>query len=224
MTIEEQPGFDPRLAWASEGGTLLAGACPVLVVVDILRFTTAVEVAVANGALVVPERWAGRERQGLSSLSPVSLLGVPAGTRVTLASPNGATVSLDLADAGAVVLAGCLRNASAVAAAARDLGGPVGVVAAGERRLDGSLRPAVEDLVGAGAILHALGGRPSPEARAAIAAFLDAAPDLASVLAACISGRELAARGLAGDLRMAAGLDVSQAVPRLSGGVFGQLS
>ena len=43
MTFEEQPGFDPRLAWASEGGTLLAGACPVLVVVDILRFTTAAE-------------------------------------------------------------------------------------------------------------------------------------------------------------------------------------
>jgi 2-phosphosulfolactate phosphatase len=224
MTFEEQPGFDPRLAWASEGGTLLAGACPVLVVVDILRFTTAVEVAVAHGALVVPERWAGRERHGPSSLSPVSLLGVPAGTRVPLASPNGATVSLDLAGAGAVVLAGCLRNASAVAAAARDLGGPVGVVAAGERRVDGSLRPAVEDLVGAGAILHALGGRLSPEARAAVAAFLDAAPDLASVLAACISGRELAARGLAGDLRMAAGYDVSQAVTRLSGGAFGQLS
>jgi len=118
MTIEEQPGFDPRLAWASEGGTLLAGVCPVLVVVDILRFTTAVEVAVTHGARVIPERWVGREGPGLSSLSPVSLLGIPAGTRVTLASPNGATVSLDLADAGAVVLAGCLRNASAVAASA----------------------------------------------------------------------------------------------------------
>jgi 2-phosphosulfolactate phosphatase len=224
MTIEEQPSFDPRLAWASEGGTLLAGACPVLVVVDILRFTTAVEVAVAHGALVVPERWTGRERHGPSSLSPASLLGVAAGTRVALASPNGATVSLDLADAGAVVLAGCLRNAPAVAAAARDLGGPVGVVAAGERRVDGSLRPAVEDLIGAGAILHALGGRPSPEARAAVAAFLDAAPDLASVLTACISGRELADRGLAGDLRMAGEHDVSQAVPRLSGGGFAQLS
>ena len=224
MTFEEQPAFDPRLAWASEGGTVLAGVCPVLVVVDILRFTTAVEVAVTHGARVIPERWVGREGPGLSSLSPVSLLGIPAGTRVTLASPNGATVSLDLADAGAVVLAGCLRNASAVAAAARDLGGPVGVVAAGERRLDGSLRPAVEDLVGAGAILHALGGRPSPEARAAMAAFLDAAPELASVLATCISGRELAARGLTADLRLAAEHDVSQAVPRLSGGVFGQLS
>jgi 2-phosphosulfolactate phosphatase len=224
MTIEEQPGFDPRLAWASEGGTRLAGVCPVLVVVDILRFTTAVEVAVTHGARVIPERWAGREAPGRYSLSPVSLLGIPAGARVTLASPNGATVSLDLAGAGAVVLAGCLRNASAVAAAARDLGGPVGVVAAGERRLDGSLRPAVEDLVGAGAILHALGGRPSPEARAAVAAFLDAAPDLPSVLATCISGRELAARGLTADLRLAAEHDVSQAVPRLSGGAFAQLS
>jgi len=161
MTIEDQAGFDPRLAWASEGGTLLAPVCPVLVVVDILRFTTAVEVATTNGAQVIPRRWPAREGPDgagppLDPLSPVSLLEVPAGTRMELAR--------------------CLRNASAVAAAARDLGRPVGVVPAGERRPDGSLRPAVEDLIGAGAILHALGGRPSPEARAAVAAFLDAAP------------------------------------------------
>jgi 2-phosphosulfolactate phosphatase len=133
-------------------------------------------------------------------------------------------VSLAVAEAGAVVLAGCLRNASAVAAAARDLGGPVGVVAAGERRRDGSLRPAVEDLIGAGAVLHALGGQPSPEARAAVAAFLDAAPDLPATLATCISGQELTAQGLTGDLRLAAEHDVSQAVPRLSGGAFAQPS
>ena len=84
MTIEDQPGFDPRLAWASEGGALLARVCPVLVVVDILRFTTAVDVAVASDAQVVPARWPVREGPGRAgpdrySLSPVSLLGVPAG-------------------------------------------------------------------------------------------------------------------------------------------------
>ena len=221
MTEQEQPGFDPRLDWAAEGATLLARACPVLVVVDVLRFTTAVEVAVARDAQVVPRRWPG---WGSSSLSPVSLLGTAPGARVELASPNGATVSLAAAEAGAVVLAGCLRNASAVAEVARDLGGPVGVVAAGELRQDGSLRPAVEDLVGAGAVLHALGGHPSPEARAAVAAFLDAAADLPSVLAGCASGRELAARGLEADLRLAAEHDVSRTVPRLEGGAFAQLS
>ncbi len=64
----------------------------------------------------------------------------------------------------------------------------------------------------------------SAVAGAAVAAFLDAAPDLPSALATCASGRELAARGLAGDLRPAAEHDVSQAVPRLSGGVFAQPS
>ena len=231
MTPEDQPGFDPRLSWAAEGAVVLAQVCPVLVVVDVLRFTTAVEVAVARGARVVPLPWPGREApargasgSGPYSLSPVSLLDVPAGTRVELASPNGATVSLAAARAGAVVLAGCLRNASAVAAAARGLGGPVAVVAAGERRPDGTLRPAVEDLLGAGAVLRALGGTPSPEARAAVAAFLDAAADLPAVLAGCVSGRELAARGRAADLRLAAEHDVSRVVPRLAGGGFAQLS
>jgi 2-phosphosulfolactate phosphatase len=231
VTPEDQPGFDPRLSWAAEGAVVLAQVCPVLVVVDVLRFTTAVEVAVARGARVVPLPWPGREAPGPGasgsgpySRSPVSLLGVAAGTRVALASPNGATVSLAAARAGAVVLAGCLRNASAVAAAARGLGGPVAVVAAGERRPDGTLRPAVEDLLGAGAVLRALGGTPSPEARAAVAAFLDAAADLPAVLAGCVSGRELAARGEAADLRLAAEHDVSRVVPRLAGGGFAQLS
>jgi 2-phosphosulfolactate phosphatase len=126
VTEQEQAGFDPHLEWAAEGAAALAQACTVLVVVDVLRFTTAVEVAVARGARVVPHRWPGR---GPSSLSPVSLLAVPPGTRLELASPNGATVSLAAADAGAVVLAGCLRNASAVATAARGLAGDLRLAA-----------------------------------------------------------------------------------------------
>ena len=57
-----------------------------------------------------------------------------------------------------------------------------------------------------------------------MAAFLQAADDLPATLAGCASGRELAARGLAGDLRLAAELDVSRVVPCLAGEAFAQLS
>ena len=60
----------------------------------------------------------------------------------------------------------------------------------------GSLRPAVEDLVGAGAILAALDpAQPSPEAVTAVAAFQAAAPDLGRFLAGCASARELSEQG-----------------------------
>lgn len=100
------------------------------------------------------------------------------------------------------------------------------VIAAGERwvqaeELTGSLRPAVEDLVAAGAILAALGAaRPSPEAEVAIAALRAAALDPARFLAGCASGRELHERGLAQDVDLAAQVDVSQAVPYLVDGAY----
>jgi 2-phosphosulfolactate phosphatase len=92
------------------------------------------------------------------------------------------------------------------------------LAAAGERRPEGALRPAVEDLLGAGAVLHALGGRPSPEARAAVAAWRRC--DLPGDLLACASGRELAALGRAAEVQLAAEHDVSRVVPVLRDGAF----
>jgi 2-phosphosulfolactate phosphatase len=117
-----------------------------------------------------------------------------------------------------VLLAGCLRNASAVAAAARTVGGPVGIVPAGERWPDDTMRVAVEDAIGAGAIAATLPDR-SPEAELAAAQFA-AARDrgLLDVLAATSSGRELRAGGCADDVELAADLDASTAVPTLAEG------
>jgi 2-phosphosulfolactate phosphatase len=215
--------------------------CSTLVIVDVLSFTTAVDVAVARGASVQPwaildERAAEAARAsgavlGVSrrhvtaeqpySLSPPTLAKIPSGTRLLLPSPNGAMLTVLASSFGGLVIAGCLRNASAVAAQLRASRLPLGVIAAGERWADGSLRPAIEDLIGAGAIIGQLdGARPSPEAEIAAAAFNHARQRLDAVLSDSVSGRELIELGYADDVRMAVELDVSGAVPLLVDGAY----
>ncbi|MFV0256849.1 MAG: 2-phosphosulfolactate phosphatase, partial [Acidimicrobiales bacterium] len=154
----------------------------------------------------------------------------PAGTGLVLPSPNGSTIAYEASRLGvAHVAAGCVRNAGAVAQVASILadGAPIGVIAAGERWPGGVLRPAVEDLLGAGAVLAALDPSASisapgcsPEADAARAAFVAARPRLPDVLAATGSGRQLIGRGWDDDVAMAAAHNSSWAVPLLVGDVF----
>ncbi|HEX9987004.1 MAG TPA: 2-phosphosulfolactate phosphatase [Chloroflexia bacterium] len=227
----DQSEFDIRQEWGLRGVEVLAPISDVVIVVDVLSFSTCVDVAVGRGAAVYPCRWrdesAGeyaeaveailalphRVAAGGYSLSPTSLMGIPEGTRLVLPSPNGST--LTLAAGGTVTLAGCLRNARVVAEAAQGLRERIGVIAAGERWPDGSLRAAVEDLLGAGAIIHYLAGKKSPEAVVAEAAFVRVKEDLPGWLTQCSSGKELVERGFAGDVELAAELNASECVPIL---------
>jgi 2-phosphosulfolactate phosphatase len=224
-----------RCEWGVDSLDVLERA-DVVIVVDVLSFSTCVDIAVARGATILPHPWkdtAARElaarRQAVLavtrgepgySLSPASFLQAPSGLRCVLPSPNGAAVALRAAAAGATVLAGCLRNHRAVAAAACERGSTFNVCPAGERWPDGSLRFAIEDWLGAGAILRGLPGRRSPEASAAIAAFESARHALGDHLSVCASGLELARRGFAHDVELAAQLDVSPEIPLLEEGAF----
>lgn len=154
------------------------------------------------------------------NLSAPTLRAIPEGTKLVLPSPNGSHISF--VAQGKPVFAACLRNAGAVAEAVRaQVGaGSVAVIAAGERWPDGSLRPAIEDLIGAGAVIEALGGRASPEARIARAGFLSAKAELRDVLRGCASGLELIDRGFPQDVEIAAEINVSRSVPVLRDGAF----
>ncbi len=242
----EQTGFDLRFGWGPNGLRRLAPGAAAVVIVDVLSFSTAVDVALGRGVTVLPYRWhdgseaayaeandavvaAHPPEPGRPSLRPSSLVTADAGLRLVLPSPNGSALTFGAAEAGATaVLVGSLRNATAVGAEAARLaalaGGSLAVIAAGERwrGTTGPLRPAIEDLLGAGAILTAvepaLGGPSvSPEARVAMAAFADARPDLADRLATCGSGRELAGKGREDDVALAADLDASPLAPTLRG-------
>ena len=229
--IFDQQEFDIRCEWGEHGVAVLAPISDVIIIIDVLSFSTSVDVAVTQGAIVFPYRWrddtarayavsvgatlAGPGRNpSMYSLSPASLTGIPKGTRLVLPSPNGAT--LTLAAKPTPVLAGCLRNAGAVAAVARTYGRKIAVIPAGERwKDDGSLRPAFEDLIGAGAIISHLDGRRSPEALVALAAFRAVEAELDHALRQCSSGKELLEWGFAPDVMLAAQLNVSTCAPVL---------
>src|SRR5262249_34796134 len=142
-----------------------------------------------------------------------------AGTGLVLPPPTGAAVWP--ASRAAATSTACLRNARAVAERARQSGARTfAVIPAGERWPDGSLRPAVEDWIGAGAVLAHLPGRRSPEADMAIAAFERIAGRVLDVLEGSSSGKELIARGFVEDVALAADLDVSTLGPKLQDGAF----
>jgi 2-phosphosulfolactate phosphatase len=214
-----QAGYDVRFEWGMAGAVALAPSSDVVVVVDVLRFTTAVEVAVSRGSEVTPLPWTGGESaEARAMLSPALLAETPPAGRFELPSPNGSAISVAVSRCGVPVVAGCLRNATAVSRLGASAGDRISIIAAGEQWPDGSLRPALEDLVGCGAILAGLpAAGMSPEARAAADAFR---PQRVSELGGVVSARELVERGLEVDLAWAFALDVSDVVPCLEGGSF----
>ncbi|MEZ4235577.1 MAG: 2-phosphosulfolactate phosphatase [Myxococcota bacterium] len=112
-------------------------------------------------------------------------------------------------------LAGCLRNAAAVAGAAMQIGHRITIVAAGERWPSGETRPALEDWIGAGAVVARMAAERTPEASAAQAGFKEIRFRLLASLLACRSGQELAERGYPEDVRWAAELDANRRAPLL---------
>jgi 2-phosphosulfolactate phosphatase len=232
--IFDQSESDVRCEWGEHGVKMLAPISDVVIVVDVLSFSTAVEIATSQGATVFPYRWkdetahayaasvgaevADKKNRNNRSLSPASLLNLPAGARLVLPSPNGSTLSL-LAGPTPVLL-GCLRNCEAVALSAMKMGSRVTVIPAGERWEDASLRPCFEDLVGAGAIIKFLRGSLSPEALIARTAFESARAQLYEHLRSCSSGKEKVARNEECDVKLASELNASSCVPILSAGAF----
>jgi 2-phosphosulfolactate phosphatase len=231
----DQSKFSIRCEWGERGASALASISDVVVIVDVLSFSTCVDIATSRGATVFPYRWkdssceefaaarnaivaVGRGVAGKFSLSPASLENIPAGTRLVLPSPNGAALSFCTDDT--VTMCGCLRNCRAVAECASRLGRTIALIPAGEKWEDGSLRPAVEDLIGAGAIIQHLKGERSPEAEAAMAAFENAADDLENYLRNCASGRELLERGFESDVVLASRFDCSRSAAVLKNGAY----
>lgn len=222
--------------WGMNGLRAIASG-NVVVIVDVLSFSTATTVAVGRGAEILPCDWneehaaslayaeraevASRRGRGKFSLAPASLMKIARGTRLVLPSPNGSTLAFAARELDAeTVLIGCFRNAAAVARWASKQARDVAIIAAGERWDDGTIRFAIEDWLGAGAIISHIVGNRSAEAESAAASFERLRYSIPTVLSSCPSGRELIAAGYPEDIDIASQLDVDAAVPLLGGNAF----
>lgn len=224
------------LEWGPQGLRMLSETCECVVLVDVFSFSTSVAVAVARGAAVWPhtgheraEELAraigatlvrGRNMREGRTMSPASLLGVQDGERLIMPSDNGSVISHAALMSGLTVVAGSLRNASAVARWLSGRFATIGLVPAGEEWPDGAMRVCYEDLIGAGAIaagMADLGGETgmTPEVLAAAAAFRARAS-----LVEVPSGRELVERGFAEDVRLAEEVDSDDVIPLLRNGRY----
>jgi 2-phosphosulfolactate phosphatase len=245
----QQRAYHVRFEWGLPGAMAIANEADIAVVVDVLSFTTTLSVALDEGTEVLPYRWKDESaiayaaeheavlavsrdaaRPGDISLSAQTIRTAPPTSRLVLPSPNGSTICWHLASTVPTVLGASLRNADAVARWIYDNHSPgtttVAVIAAGEQWPDGALRPGVEDLWGAGAVLSALLESGllgfSPEAKVAAQAYDAVAGDIASHLRACASARELIDNGYGIDVEVALETGHSHSVPVLHGNRFVQ--
>ncbi len=244
LSVHRQRAYRVRFDWGVQGAEAVAADAEVTVVIDVLSCTTTLSVGLDAGVVVLPYPWmddtaasyaaehhaalaVGRAQAatGQFSLSPQSLRTTELPERLVLPSPNGSTIVSQVATRTAACTAACLRNASAVAAwiaARHSHPAAVAVIAAGERWDDATLRPAVEDLWGAGAVIAGLVAAGwdglSPEAELARHGYESVRDRELEALLGCPSGRELTDAGYQADVEIAAEVDASATVPLLVDG------
>ena len=248
-TFSQHP-YRCKLDWGLRGACQAAERGDILVIVDTLSFSTAVACAVHQGGIVFPcsktedtaafaQRIGGEAavnrrdvpQNGRFSLSPLTYLGLEPGTRIVLASPNGATCSR-LSREVPYLFTGAFVNSEAVATAVSQILSTtnlcVTVIACGEQwskpSSEGQLRVAIEDYLGAGAILSYLRQEKSPEARVCEGSFRSVQNHLEEIIWDCGSGRELRESGFEADVRYALKLNLFDSVPVMRGECFEQVS
>lgn len=231
-----------KVEWGRRGAREAAERGDIVIVVDVLSFSSTVVTALHAGCEIFPypphldgnayaakiggEYILGRSEAakfGKATLSPASFNSSHKGKKFVLTSLNGAFCTW-IADKVPALLTGSLLNASTAARAANQISNQlkanITVVPCGEQwndpaKNEDTLRPSIEDYLGAGAILSLLGGEKSPEAEVCIGAFLSAKYKISRLIWDCASGRELRAKGFEADVTHCARLDAYSTVPLL---------
>ncbi|MDQ0270432.1 2-phosphosulfolactate phosphatase [Cytobacillus purgationiresistens] len=239
----EQSPYEVRVEWGRRGARDAASRGDIVIIVDVLSFSSTVISALRYGSIIYPfppnldgRGYANKvganyilgraeaTKIGNPTLSPGTFNHGHSNKKYVLSSLNGAFCTW-VASKVPALLIGSLINASSVASVANQLRiktkANITVIPCGEqwsdaRENEDALRPSIEDYLGAGAILSYLNGKKSPEVEVCIGAFKHSKQKLNELVWECGSGRELRERGFAEDVKYCSHLNVDQTVPILN--------
>jgi len=233
------------MEWGARGVREAANRGDIIIIVDVLSFSTTVITAIHHGAIIFPypaykdgkesnyaervgaELIFGRAESmklGNPTLSPMTFNQTHKNKKYVLCSLNGALCSWVAVKVPALLVGGLL-NVTSVASFANKLqkktGAAITVISCGEQWEDvlegeNKLRPAIEDYLGAGAILSKLDGRKSPEADLCANAFYSVEGRVEELIMKSGSGRELILKGFEKDVIHATHIDAFKNVPVLT--------
>ncbi len=234
-----------QLDWGIDGLKLALGNHDIVVIVDTLRFSTAIVTAVANGFTIYPfsdkEKGAhyahgiGAEISGKSgeakySLSPSSFMNAAdkENKKVVVFSPNGAACA-ELVREHDIAYIGCLLNAKVLGKqidkVVIEKKKNITIIAAGEQRaIDTGERIvhdlkeaqrvfAVEDYLGAGAIISYSRLKKTSAAEVCELAFRASQDKLKDLMLKSFSGKYLVQHNLTKDVEHAAQLNQYDIIP-----------
>lgn len=240
--VYDQLPYSNRFDWGLRGVRNAVDRGDIVVIVDVLSFSSTVVSAIQHGAIIYPfpmkegadefgrlvkaKVLKGRAESlasGGASLSPISFSKKDKDCRYVLTSLNGALCSRRGRQAPTLLI-GCLLNAPAVASTIKEERkknySAVSVIACGEHWLDPKeeenyLRPCIEDYLGAGAILAGLAGSKSPEAQVCENGFIASKSHIQQLIEKSSSGVELIEKGFKEDVAFASQLNQFSEVPIL---------
>jgi 2-phosphosulfolactate phosphatase len=240
----DQSPFEIKVEWGQRGARDASDRGDIVIIVDVLSFSSTVVTAVDHGAEIYPCSppinesvkayareinaqmvWGRAEalQFGGHSLSPTTFTSADRGQKFVMCSLNGAACTR-VASKVPALLIGSFLNASAVAQIANQLRAKLNanltVIPCGEQwpnslENENKLRPGIEDYLGAGMIVSQLIGSKSPEAEVCVGAFEYAENRLNELIWDAASSRELRERGYEQDVIHCSKVDISKAVPIL---------
>ena len=201
-----EPEFDIHCCWGFKLAEDILIQYDVCIIVDVLFFSTSIDLLLdtKENTQNIPVA-----HHFIQPFSPEKL---------SIASPVGLPLQLNLHKK--TVLAGCLRNARAVAKAAMQLGNTVLVIPVGDKLSDEDFKTCSEDFIAAGAIVSYLKGDRTAESNAALDIYNSSKGNIEEMVKLSSSARQMMMNGSLPEVELACQFNKSKNVPLLEEGAW----